>query len=100
VVDALVLGKTIKDAILVIRPGHSYKDSIEWGLEELEQAKITVHGTVINAAEIEKSTFKHRYGYGYGYKYSDNYYQSENSNGNGRADYTKLAKPKRVINNV
>jgi capsular exopolysaccharide synthesis family protein len=102
VVDALVLGKTIKDAVLVIRPDHSYKDSVAWGLQELEQAKITVHGTVINAAEIEKSTFKHRYGYGYGYKYSDNYYSKTNgTNGNGHAhSEDKAVKPARVSDNV
>ncbi|MFO7445632.1 MAG: polysaccharide biosynthesis tyrosine autokinase [Ignavibacteriaceae bacterium] len=101
VVDALVLGKTIKDAVLILRPDHSYKDSIAWGLQELEQAKITVHGTVINAAEIEKSTFKHRYGYGYGYKYSDNYYANTGSNGNGHTHHhDKPVKQKKVANNV
>jgi capsular exopolysaccharide synthesis family protein len=104
VVDALVLGKTIKDAVLIIRPDHSYKDSVAWGLQEMEQAKITVHGTVINAAEIEKSTFKHRYGYGYGYKYSDNYYGAAsagtNGNGSNHNHSEKPLKPAKVPDNV
>jgi capsular exopolysaccharide synthesis family protein len=69
VVDTLVLGKIIKDAVLVLRPEHTFKESVKWGLQELEQSQINILGTVLNAGEIEKSIFKNRYGYGYGYKY-------------------------------
>jgi tyrosine-protein kinase Etk/Wzc len=69
VVDALVLGKMVKDAVLVVRPGYTFKESAVWGIQEMNQAKINIRGMVINAGQIERSTFKHRYGYGYGYKY-------------------------------
>jgi tyrosine-protein kinase Etk/Wzc len=69
VVDTLVLGKTIKDAVLIIRPDYTYKESVVWGLQEMEQENINVAGTVVNAGDIEKSVFRYRYGYGYGYSY-------------------------------
>ncbi len=69
VVDTLVLGKFIKDTLIVLRPEHSFKESVKWGLHELEEANIKVNGIIINATEIEYSNFKYRYGYGYGYKY-------------------------------
>ncbi len=69
VVDTLILGRFIKDAVLVLRPEHTFKDSLKWGLQELEQSQINILGTVLNAGNIESSTFKNRYGYGYGYKY-------------------------------
>ncbi len=68
VVDTLILGKLVKDAVLILRPEHSFKDSVEWGIHELHDANINIIGSVINAAVIEKSNFKYRYGYGYGYK--------------------------------
>jgi tyrosine-protein kinase Etk/Wzc len=70
VVDTLVLGKTVKDAILIVRPDHTFKDSVVWGLQELEHENINVAGAVINAGDIEKSVFRYRYGYGYGYSYT------------------------------
>jgi tyrosine-protein kinase Etk/Wzc len=69
VVDTLVLGKIVKDAVLIVRPDHTFKESVVWGLQEMEQEKINVIGTVINAGDIEKSVFRYRYGYGYGYTY-------------------------------
>jgi capsular exopolysaccharide synthesis family protein len=69
VVDTLILGRIVKDAVLVLRPEHTFKESVKWGLQELEQSQISILGTVLNAGDIEKSVFKNRYGYGYGYKY-------------------------------
>lgn len=69
VVDTLVLGKLIKDVIMVIRPNHSFKESVKYGVKEMSAARMNIRGCVINAGEIEKSVFKYRYGYGYGYKY-------------------------------
>lgn len=71
VVDTLVLGKTIKDVVLVVRPDHTFKESVLWGMQEMEHEKMNVIGTVINAGEIEKSVFRYRYGYGYGYSYGN-----------------------------
>ncbi|MGE5457417.1 MAG: GumC family protein, partial [Methanococcaceae archaeon] len=69
VVDTLVLGKLIKDVVIVIRPDHSFKESVKYGIKEMATAKMNIRGCVINAGDIENSVFKYRYGYGYGYKY-------------------------------
>ncbi|HEX2868551.1 MAG TPA: polysaccharide biosynthesis tyrosine autokinase [Ignavibacteriales bacterium] len=67
VVDVLVLGKFIKDAILIVRPGKSFKDSVSWGMMEMTDAGIDISGILINACDISRSSFRYRYGYGYGY---------------------------------
>jgi tyrosine-protein kinase Etk/Wzc len=73
VVDTLVLGKYIKDAMLVVRPDLSLKENVKGGLIDLSQARIKVRGIIVNAAEISKSYYyKNRYGYGYGYSYGGN----------------------------
>ena len=73
VVDPLVLGHSIKNAILVVRPDTSMKEAVIGGIQEMNQAKIKIRGVVANAAEIEKSYYyRYRYGYGYGYSNSDN----------------------------
>lgn len=85
VVDTLVLGRSIKDAILAVRPGHSFKDSVLGGIQEMLQAKIKLRGIVANAAEIKDSYYyKYRYSYGYGYSYGEN--------GNGKKSKKKKAK--------
>jgi capsular exopolysaccharide synthesis family protein len=72
VVDTLVLGRSIKDAILVVRPGHSFKEAVLSGIQEMLQAKIKLRGIVANAAEIKDSYYyKYRYSYGYGYAYGE-----------------------------
>ena len=73
VVDTLVLGRSIKDAILVVRPGYSFKEAVLGGIQEMLQAKIKLRGIVANAAEIKDSYYyKYRYSYGYGYTYGEN----------------------------
>ncbi len=68
VVDTLVLGRSVKDAILVVRPKHSLKEAVIGGIQEMLQAKIKIRGIVANAAEIKDSYYyRYRYGYGYGY---------------------------------
>ena len=69
IVDTLVLGKIVNDLILVIRPNHTYKDSVEMVVEEMEQSNINIMGIVINAGDITKLSQKYKYGYGYGYGY-------------------------------
>lgn len=70
VVDALILSKLINNVLLIVRHNYSLKESVNWGIEELNKEKINLLGIVANACEVKKSTFKHKYGYGYGYKYS------------------------------
>ncbi|MCW8810612.1 MAG: polysaccharide biosynthesis tyrosine autokinase, partial [Ignavibacteriaceae bacterium] len=73
VVDSLILGKYVKDAMMVVRPDLSLKENVKGGLMDLTQARIKVRGIIVNAAEIAKSYYyKNRYGYGYGYSYGDN----------------------------
>lgn len=69
VVDTLILGKTIKNAVLVVRADHSIKDAVHWGIDEMDQANIKIYGLVVNGAEIKDSSYRYKYGYGYGYGY-------------------------------
>jgi capsular exopolysaccharide synthesis family protein len=72
VVDTLILGRLIKDAILIVRPGHSFKEAVLGGIQEMLQARIKLRGIVANAAEIKDSYYyKYRYSYGYGYNYGE-----------------------------
>ncbi|MEJ2493640.1 MAG: polysaccharide biosynthesis tyrosine autokinase [Ignavibacteriaceae bacterium] len=72
VVDTLVLGRSIKDAVLVVRPGHSFKEAVLGGIQEMLQAKIKLRGIVANGAEVKDSYYyKYRYSYGYGYAYGE-----------------------------
>lgn len=75
VIDALILGRTIGNAVMIVRDKHTLRDSLDWGIKELRSENVNVFGVVVNACEIEKTTYKHRYGYGYGYKYA---YKSNN----------------------
>ena len=70
VIDALILGRIIGNAVMIVRDKHTLKDSLDWGIKELRSENVNIFGAVINACEIEKTSYKHRYGYGYGYKYS------------------------------
>ncbi len=73
VVDTLVLGQFVKNAILVVRPETSMKEAVIGGIQEMNQANIKICGVVANAAEIHKSYYyRYRYGYGYGYSYGEN----------------------------
>ncbi len=68
VVDTLILGQSIKNAILIVRPGYSFKDAVIGGIQEMLNADIKIRGIVANAAKIQESYYyKYRYGYGYGY---------------------------------
>jgi len=79
VVDALVLGSLIKNTILVIRPDTTYLESVTWGIKEMEIHGLKIWGTVVNACDIERSAFRHKYGYGYDYQYSLNKRQNGKS---------------------
>jgi tyrosine-protein kinase Etk/Wzc len=73
VVDTLILGQYIKNAILVVRPDTSMKETVIGGIQEMSRARIKIVGIVANAAEIQKSYYyRYRYGYGYGYSGGEN----------------------------
>ncbi len=84
VVDTLILGKTIHNAILIVRPLHSFRDGVEWGINELSNANINIMGIVVNAADIKESSYRYRYGYGYGYSYGYGKEKSANYKSNGK----------------
>lgn len=68
VVDPLILGDFIKEAVVVIRPQLSLRETVMWGIQELVDAKISIKGIVANGAEIQNSYYyRYKYGYGYGY---------------------------------
>lgn len=86
IVDGLIIGQYIKNTVLIIRPDFSFKDSVLWGVKEMEEYNLNVLGTVVNACEIEKSVFKYKYGYGYEYHYGDE------RNHNGKKKHKKEIK--------
>jgi capsular exopolysaccharide synthesis family protein len=87
VVDALVLSRFIHDIVMIVRPDHTVRDSVGWGIQELERESAKITGLVVNACEIENSYFKHRYGYGYGYEYKE----TSHENGTIRTKVRKKA---------
>ncbi len=70
VIDALILGRIIGNSVMIVRDKHTLRESLDWGIKELRNENVNVFGVVVNACEIEKTSYKHRYGYGYGYKYA------------------------------
>lgn len=72
VVDTLVLGQYVKNAILVVRPHTSMKDAVIGGIQDMRQAQIKILGIVANATEIQNS-YRYRYSYGYGYGYGNSH---------------------------
>jgi capsular exopolysaccharide synthesis family protein len=70
VIDALILGRIIGNAVMIVRDKKTLRESVDWGIKELRNEKVDIFGIVVNACEIEKTSYKQRYGYGYGYKYS------------------------------
>lgn len=77
VVDTLVLGRFVKNALLVVRANVSFKETVLSGIQEMKQAKFKVRGIIANAVEINKS-YTYRYKYGYGYGYASNNGKSKN----------------------
>ncbi len=70
VVDPLILSELIKNVLLVVRYNYTLRESIIWGIEELNNEKTNILGVVANACDVRKSSFRHKYGYGYSYKYA------------------------------
>jgi tyrosine-protein kinase Etk/Wzc len=70
VVDTLVLGQYVKNAILIVRPDTSMEDSVIGGIQDMRHAQIKILGIVANGTEIQNS-YRYRYSYGYGYGYGN-----------------------------
>ncbi|MCP5064837.1 MAG: polysaccharide biosynthesis tyrosine autokinase [Ignavibacteriae bacterium] len=61
--DALSLGRIVKNATLVIRPGQTVKESISWTIKELEAYNINFLGALVNDCAVKTNSFKYQYGY-------------------------------------
>ncbi len=61
--DALSLGRIVKEAVLVVRPGQTVKESISWVIKELKSSGINFLGTLVNDCEVKKDSYKYQYGY-------------------------------------
>ena len=79
VVDTLVLGEYVKNALLIVRPNTSIKDAVLGGIQDLRHAQIKILGVIANATEIQDS-YRYRYSYGYGYGYGDGNSRENKSN--------------------
>lgn len=84
VVDTLVLGKYVTNALLIVRPETSLKESVMGGIQDLKQSQIKIVGIVANAIDIQ-SSYRYRYSYGYGYGYG----QGNSKEGKGRRHIVK-----------
>ena len=70
-VDAMVLGKYVEDVVVVVRPGHTNRESFVWGIQDLKQFEMNIVGLVINGCDMKMLPDRYRYGYQYGYGYED-----------------------------
>jgi len=81
VIDTIALGEFVKNAILVVRPDMSIKETVVGGIEEMNHARMKIRGIVGIAVDIQSSYhYKYRYGYGYGYSSGNNNGSGENTN--------------------
>lgn len=69
--DVFVLGGFIKDAILVVRPEVTFKESLAWAVRSMRQFGMNILGSVINGVEIQNLSDRYRYSYGYSYAYTE-----------------------------
>lgn len=98
VVDTLVLGQYITNALLIVRPEASMKDSVIGGIHDMKQAKIKILGIVANATDIQNSyRYRYSYGYGYGYGHGNNHNQgNKNSRNRIKKDSSIIQKDSKV----
>lgn len=68
-VDALTLGNFIKNGIMIVRPNHSNRDSLQRAIQDFRQFNVHLLGSVVNACDIKRFAKDYGYGYGYGYTY-------------------------------
>ena len=68
-VDALTIGNFVKNGILIIRPNHSRRDSLQRAIQDFRQFNVHLLGSVVNACDIKRFATDYGYGYGQGYTY-------------------------------
>ena len=97
VVDTLVLGQYVKNAILIVRPDTSMNDAVIGGIQDMKQAQINIIGIVANATEIQNS-YRYRYSYGYGYGYGNGNSQKDNGSGHIEKKMSSIVRKKSKVN--
>lgn len=99
VVDTLVLGKYVKNSIMIVRPNTSIKEAVVGGIQDLRHAKINILGVIANATEIQNS-YRYRYSYGYGYGYGEGSSQKDKSNKHIVKKVGSLVRKKSKVNSA
>ncbi len=100
VVDTLILSRMVENVIMITRYNYTLKDTALAGLQELRNENINISGAIVNACEIEKTSFKYKYGYGYGYEYSYNNKNGKSKNPNFSKTVYKKIKISRILNHL
>lgn len=99
VVDTLVLGQYVKNAILVVRPNTSIKEAVIGGIQDLKHAQIKILGVIANATEIQNS-YRYRYSYGYGYGYGSGNSREDKGSGNIVKKVRSIGRKKSKVNSA
>ncbi|MGA8262922.1 MAG: polysaccharide biosynthesis tyrosine autokinase, partial [Ignavibacteriaceae bacterium] len=100
VIDTLIISRMIENTIMVTRYNYTLKDSVIAGLQELRNEKINISGAIVNACEIEKTSFKNKYGYGYGYEYAYANQNGKNKSSNFKQNIYKRLKNKNIFDRL
>lgn len=95
VTDACVLSPLLDGVLMVVRQGHSDRDSIQYAMSQLEFTEAKVLGFILNGANLGSANrygygkykkykrygkYGYRYGYNYGYGYGYGYQEREREN--------------------
>jgi capsular exopolysaccharide synthesis family protein len=100
VVDTLILSRMIENIIMVTRYNFTFKDAAIAGLQELRNENINISGAIVNACEIEKTSFKYKYGYGYGYEYAYRDKNGKNKGSNFKHAFYKTLRTNKILNRL
>ena len=97
VVDTLVLGQYVKNAMLIVRPDISMNDAVIGGIQDMRHAQIKILGIVANATEIQNS-YRYRYSYGYGYGYGNGNFPEDKGSGHIVKKVGSIVRKKSKVN--
>ena len=63
--DTFILGRFLKNVVLVVRPDLTVKESLIWANQNLAELNMRIAGCVINGCNQKRVPGPYRYGYGY-----------------------------------
>ena len=72
-VDGLTLGTFIKNAIVVVKPDYTRKESLNRAIMDFRQFNVHLLGSVVNGCDIQQFASSYGYAYGYTYEYKPKY---------------------------